>query len=237
MSLASLFFFCYHIIFNHFLRNFAYLLEIPSVIFGYNFGTIVLPNVQNGWAMQHFWRYPHTLVISRVTQLGYYITSTLRKSHFPQPFGLGRGKGKQRSALCDAIQQKVHKVGKLVFPNAVEIGRDLRNIKKKIKLIDASEVELWCVTFVIVKFSPNRIKKKWCRVIIYVQEHTIHEQVLNWFSWNSHAWCGSTHWWNLLYWETMGPVEPPICGKNYFSQLFWNVFVCFFWKNRSMKNI
>ncbi len=24
--------------------------------------------------------------------------------------------------ICDAIQQKVHKVGKLVFPNAVEIG-------------------------------------------------------------------------------------------------------------------
>ncbi len=25
--------------------------------------------------------------------------------------------------ICDAIQQKVHKVAKLVFPNAVEIGR------------------------------------------------------------------------------------------------------------------
>ncbi len=25
--------------------------------------------------------------------------------------------------ICDAIQQKVHKVGKLIFPNAVEIAR------------------------------------------------------------------------------------------------------------------
>ncbi len=34
---------------------------------------------------------------------------------------------------CDAIQQKVHKVGKLVFPNAVEIGRGDRkeHLKKK----------------------------------------------------------------------------------------------------------
>ncbi len=24
--------------------------------------------------------------------------------------------------ICDAIQQKVHKVGKLIFPDAVEIG-------------------------------------------------------------------------------------------------------------------
>ncbi len=25
-------------------------------------------------------------------------------------------------SICDVIQQKVHKVGKLIFPNAVEIG-------------------------------------------------------------------------------------------------------------------
>ncbi len=30
---------------------------------------------------------------------------------------------KKKSCICDVIQQKVHKVGKLVFPNAFEIGR------------------------------------------------------------------------------------------------------------------
>ncbi len=44
---------------------------------------------------------------------------------------------------CDAIQQKVHKVGKLVFSNAVEIGRgDRKEHFKNIKSIDAYEVEL-----------------------------------------------------------------------------------------------
>ncbi len=33
-------------------------------------------------------------------------------------------KQKQNKSICDAIQQKVHNVGKLVFPNAVEIDRD-----------------------------------------------------------------------------------------------------------------
>ncbi len=44
--------------------------------------------------------------------------------------------------ICDAIQQKVHKVGKLVFPNAVEIGGgdSKGHLKKKIKSIDAYEV-------------------------------------------------------------------------------------------------
>ncbi len=36
-----------------------------------------------------------------------------------------------RCVICDAIQQKVHEVGKLVFQNAVEIGRGDWNIKKK----------------------------------------------------------------------------------------------------------
>ncbi len=34
----------------------------------------------------------------------------------------------------------------------------VRNIKKKIKSIDAREVELWCFKFVIVKFLVSR---KW----------------------------------------------------------------------------
>ncbi len=34
--------------------------------------------------------------------------------------------------ICDVIQQKVHKFGKLVFPNAIEIGRDRKEHLKKI---------------------------------------------------------------------------------------------------------
>ncbi len=37
--------------------------------------------------------------------------------------------------------------------------------------------------------------------------------VLNWFSWNSHGWCGSIHRWILLFLETIGPIEPHIWGK------------------------
>ncbi len=44
--------------------------------------------------------------------------------------------------------------------------------------------------------------------------------VLNRFSWNSHAWCGSTYGWTLLFLETTGPIEPPIwrkmCPQNQF---------------------
>ncbi len=44
---------------------------------------------------------------------------------------------------CVAIQQRVHKVGKLVFPNAVGIGKgDRKEHFEKIKSIDAYEVEV-----------------------------------------------------------------------------------------------
>ncbi len=61
--------------------------------------------------------------------------------------------------------------------------------------------------------SSPPAQKKWCRVITYIQEHTIQWQVLNWFSWNSHAWCGSTHGWTLLFLETISQIEPLIWGK------------------------
>ncbi len=59
--------------------------------------------------------------------------------------------------ICDAIQQKVHKVGKLVFPNATEIGReDSKEHFTKIKSIDACEVELLRFRCVIAKFLVSR---------------------------------------------------------------------------------
>ncbi len=61
--------------------------------------------------------------------------------------------------------------------------------------------------------SAHAVPKKWCWVIIYVHEHTIQRRVLNWFSWNLHAWCRSTHGRTLLFLETIGPIEPPIGGK------------------------
>ncbi len=71
------------------------------------------------------------------------------------------------------------------------------------------------------QFPARPAQKKWCRVIIYVQEHTIQELVLNWFSWNSHAWYGSTHEWTLSFLETIGPVEPPIWRKMYSQNQFF----------------
>ncbi len=60
--------------------------------------------------------------------------------------------------ICDVIQQKVNKIGKFVFPNAVEIGRG--DCKKHffflIKSIDVSEVELW-TTFIWSFFWKVRI--------------------------------------------------------------------------------
>ncbi len=43
---------------------------------------------------------------------------------------------------CDAIQQKVHKVRKLVNAVEIGIGDQAEHKKRSIKLIDACEVEL-----------------------------------------------------------------------------------------------
>ncbi len=63
------------------------------------------------------------------------------------------------------------------------------------------------------QFPAHPAQKKLCRVIIYVHECTIQGLVFNWFSWNSHAWCGSTHGWTLLFLEIIGPTEPLIWRK------------------------
>ncbi len=61
--------------------------------------------------------------------------------------------------------------------------------------------------------------------------------VLNWFSWNSHGWCGSTHGWTLLFLETIDPIEPPIWGKFVLKTNFLGLSqtVCSFLKKK-LKN-
>ncbi len=49
--------------------------------------------------------------------------------------------------------------------------------------------------------------------LIIVITVTIQVAVLNWFSLNSHSWCGSTHRRILLFLETISLIEPLIWGK------------------------
>ncbi len=57
---------------------------------------------------------------------------------------------KLQKNICDVIQQKVHKVGKLVFPNAVEISRGdgKEHLKKKTKKKKVN----WCMWSLVITF-------------------------------------------------------------------------------------
>ncbi len=67
--------------------------------------------------------------------------------------------------IRDAIQQKVHKVGKLVFPNAVKIDRGdrMEHLKKKIKTIDTYGVEV--MTFYICDCEISSFENMSCKIV------------------------------------------------------------------------
>ncbi len=70
--------------------------------------------------------------------------------------------------------------------------------------------------------------------------------VLNWFSWNSHGWCESTHEWTLLFlffflfiFFTIGPIEPLIWRKCGLKLVFWLSFSRYrgFWRKKFQSHI
>ncbi len=110
----------------------------------------------------------------------------------------------------------------------VQLTNFLRQMTSRQSVV-LPQISRWSLLF------PTRPAQKiWCRVIIYVQEHTIQGQVSNRFSWNLHARCGSTHWWTPLFLETIGPIEPPI-RENVFPKPVFLAFIKpawnFLWKN------
>ncbi len=62
--------------------------------------------------------------------------------------------------ICDAIQQMVHKVGKLVFPGAMEIGRENRkeHLKKKKNQVNLC---LWSQVMICDSEIPSFEKMSW----------------------------------------------------------------------------
>ncbi len=60
--------------------------------------------------------------------------------------------------------------------------------------------------------------------LIIIITVTIQVAVSNQFSWNPHGYYKSTHGWILLFWETIGPIEPLIWGKCAPKMVFWLSF-------------
>ncbi len=58
--------------------------------------------------------------------------------------------------------------------------------------------------------------------LIIIITVTIWVAVFNRFSWNSHSWCELTHGWTLFFSETIGPIEPLICGKMCLQSWFFD---------------
>ncbi len=98
------------------------------------------------------------------------------------------------------------------------------------------------------------------QLIIIIIIVMIQVAVLNWFSWNSHGWCESTHKWTLFLLEIIGPIKSLIKGgggnvapklfchptfyslknsharKTFFTVIL-KILFCFFFLKCYMKNI